>query len=125
MTILVNSSLQIEVPPPDANTEQMHAVMANIGAAATKNSSIWIKEVPLSQPLLFEEALEKSLLTVRNIVAMPEWPSGVSISIWMRVSSPNEFTGLVVSADIASQAAALNVDLVISVYGSQAERIPP
>jgi hypothetical protein len=122
MTVLVNSSLQIELPP-EANAERVHAVMADIGATATKNSSIWIKEVPLPQPLLFEEALGKTLLIVRNIVAMAEWPSGVSISIWVRVSSPNEFTGLVISAEIASQAAALDVDLIISVYGCQAELI--
>ena len=120
MPITVNSSLQLEVSA-ETNTQKAHAAMAAIDAAATKNPSIWIREMAFEQPMLFEEALATTLLAVKKIVETPDWPIGISISIWVRVSSPKEFTGLVVSADICAQAAKLNVDLVFSVYGCQSE----
>jgi hypothetical protein len=118
-TFEIDSNIRIVVPTSELSRDSRDGLIGS-NAVPSKDMRTWTIDVH-SDPgtSSVENSVETCLDFVRQLRSRSWWVSAWSVTVWLTVSSPGEFVGLVFPPRVSKQAGELEVDLVVSVYCSQ------
>ena len=83
------------------------------------DKSIWTMDLSTAQMTAIEEVVEKSTELAVQLRAMPGLPENAAITVWIVVTSTNEFIGLALSEELILKASHSRLGLVFSIYNHQ------
>jgi hypothetical protein len=119
-TFDLEANIRVIVPTSVFATDTRDRLL-ECGASPSKDLATWsidvISEVDVSS---LDVALEKSLDLVSRLRANSWWARAWPVAIWLTASTGREFVGVALSHATCRSAGDLDVDIILSVYCSQA-----